>query len=53
MNAIEAYIQFKPGLFTDEGEVTDPGTEQFLRDYLEEFDQFIARVLQVLPPDED
>ena len=53
MNAIEAYIQFKPGLFTDEGEVTDPSTEQFLREYLEEFNQFIARVLQVLPPDED
>jgi chromate reductase len=53
MNAIEAYIQFKPGVFTDEGEVTDPSTEQFLREYLEEFNQFIARVLQVLPPDED
>ena len=53
MNAIEAYIQFKPGLFTDDGEVTDPSTEQFLREYLEEFNQFIARVLQVLPPDED
>ncbi len=52
MNAIEAYIQFKPGVFTDEGEVTDPSTEQFLREYLEEFNQFIARVLQVLPPDE-
>ena len=53
MNAIEAYIQFKPGLFTDAGEVTDPSTEQFLREYLEEFAQVIARVLQVLPPDED
>ena len=53
MNAIEAYIQFEPGLVTDEGEVTDASTEQFLREYLEEFDQFIGRVLQVLPPDED
>ncbi|MGH7018493.1 MAG: NADPH-dependent FMN reductase, partial [Brevundimonas sp.] len=35
MNAPEAYIQFKPGLITDDGEVTVPETEQFLRDYME------------------
>jgi chromate reductase len=49
MNAIEAYIQFKPGLFTDTGEVTDPNVAQFLRDYMEEFREFIVRVLTVLP----
>lgn len=49
MNAPEGYIQFKPGLFTDSGEVTDPGTTQFLRDFLEEFHQFITRVHTVLP----
>lgn len=53
MNAVEAYIQFKPGLFTDEGEVTDETTEEFLRTYLEQFNQFIARVLSILPPDEE
>jgi len=50
MNAPEAYIQFKPGLFTDDGEVTDESTAQFLRDYLAEFETFITRVLSVVPP---
>ena len=49
MNALEAYIQFKPGLFTDDGEVTDPTTAQFLHDFMSEFAQFIERVLTVLP----
>jgi chromate reductase len=49
MNAIEAYIQFKPGLITDDGEVTDPSTEEFLRTYIAEFAGFIARVYTVLP----
>lgn len=51
MNAPEAYIQFTPGLITDAGEVTVPSTEEFLRDYMAQFHVFIARVLQVLPPD--
>ena len=49
MNAPEAYIQFTPGLITDEGEVTVPSTEQFLRNYMGEFHTFIGRVLSVLP----
>ena len=49
MNAPEAYIQFTPGLITDEGEVTVGSTEEFLRTYMEEFHTFIARVLTVLP----
>jgi chromate reductase len=49
MNAVEAYIQFKPGLFTDTGEVTDENVAQFLRDYMEAFRTFIVRVLTVLP----
>lgn len=49
MNAPEAYIQFTPGLITDEGEVTSETTEQFLRDFVNEFEQFILRVLTVLP----
>jgi chromate reductase len=51
MNAPEAYIRFTKGLITDEGEVTVPSTEQFLRGYMEEFAVFIARVLSVLPRD--
>ena len=51
MNTLEAYIQFKPGLITEGGEVTDASTEEFLRNYLREFHLFIARVLTVLPRD--
>jgi chromate reductase len=49
MNAPEAYIQFTPGLITDDGEVTVGSTEEFLRNYMEEFETFIDRVLTVLP----
>jgi hypothetical protein len=49
MNAVEAYIQFKPGLFTDTGEVIDENVAQFLRDHMDEFRNFIVRVLTVLP----
>lgn len=51
MNAPEAYIQFTPGLITDDGEVTVGSTEEFLRNYMEAFREFIARVLSVLPRD--
>jgi chromate reductase len=51
MEAPEAYIHFTPGLITEAGEVTDKGTEQFLRDFIEEFAVFVARVLTVLPPE--
>ena len=49
MNAPEAYIQFTPGLVTDEGKVTVQSTEDFLRNYMKEFETFIERVLRVLP----
>lgn len=52
MNAPEAYIQFSPGLITDEGEVTVGSTEEFLRHYMAEFHIFIERVLTVLPPED-
>lgn len=48
MNSPEAYIQFKPGLITEQGEVTDGGTEEFLRNYMSEFHQFVARVRTVI-----
>lgn len=51
MNAPEAYIQFKPGLIDEHGEVSDTSTETFLRDYMEAFHIFIARVTSVLPRD--
>jgi len=51
MAAPEAYLQFTPGLITEVGEVTDKGTEQFLRDFMEAFDAFASGVLTVLPPE--
>jgi chromate reductase len=49
MNVVEAYLQFKPGLITADGEVTDESTEKFLRNYLGELHTFVVRVLTVLP----
>jgi chromate reductase len=49
MTAPEAYIQVSPGLITENGEVTDPTTERFLRDFIEAFAIFVTRVLTVLP----
>jgi chromate reductase len=49
MEAPEAYIHFTPGLITEAGAVTDKGTEQFLREFIEAFAVFVARVLTVLP----
>jgi chromate reductase len=49
MNAPEAYIQFKPGLITAAGEVTDESTAEFLRNFMTEFHQFVVRVRTVIP----
>jgi chromate reductase len=49
MNSPEAYIQFKQGMLNDAGEIADADTAKFLRHYLDEFHEFIARVLAVLP----
>src|SRR5690349_15408511 len=51
MNSPEAYIQFTPGLVTDEGEVTNDSTAEFLRQFMQEFHLFIARVRSVVPKD--
>jgi chromate reductase, NAD(P)H dehydrogenase (quinone) len=51
MNAPEAYIRFTPGLITDDGEVTNDGTADFLRSFMQEFHVFIARVRSALPKD--
>src|SRR5215213_6478155 len=49
MNAPEAYIQFKPDLINEQGEVTDKSTVEFLSKYMQELHAFIVRVLTVLP----
>ncbi len=49
MNSPEAYIQFKPGLITEDGEVTNEETAEFLRKYMMELHAFIVRGLTVHP----
>ena len=49
MNSLEAYIQFEPGLITDDGQVTNGATEEFLRTFMTEFFGFVSRVYTVLP----
>ena len=49
MNTVEAYIHFTPGLIDDDGNVGNESTEQFLRNYMQEYAAFVQRVLTVLP----
>lgn len=49
MHAPEAYIQIAPGLLGDEGEISNPKTEEFLRNYMAEFGAFVARMVPVMP----
>jgi chromate reductase, NAD(P)H dehydrogenase (quinone) len=49
MTAPEAYVQFTPGLVTDDGEVTNAGTAEFLTGFMREFRDHVERVLTVLP----
>ncbi len=50
MNAPEAYIQFKPGLINENGEISNEQTVEFLTNYMREFHAFVVRVTTVLPP---
>jgi len=50
LNAPEAYIQFKPGIFGDDGAVTDESTAAFLRHYMDEYGAFVERVLAANAP---
>jgi chromate reductase len=49
MNAIEAYIEFTPDLIKDDGAISVPATEDFLRNYMKEFQGFIQRVYTAIP----
>jgi chromate reductase len=49
MTSPEAYITYSPEVFTEDGEVSNPATAEFLRNYMTEFRDHIARVLTVLP----
>lgn len=48
MNMVEAYIQFTPGLITEDGQVTNDVTAEFLHNYMVEFHAFIVRVKTAL-----
>ena len=50
-NGIEAYLQFKPDVFSEDGTVSNKDTEDFLRTYMEEFAGYIERVYTALPRD--
>ena len=49
MNSIEAYIQFEDGLISEDGQVANSSTRDFLEKYMAEFHDFIARVYTVFP----
>lgn len=49
MTSIEAYIQFEPDMITDDGKVNNESTEEFLREYMAEFYEYLGRVYTVLP----
>ena len=49
MTSPEAYIQYSPEVFTDDGEVTDESTTAFLTGFMAEFRDHVVRVLTVLP----
>jgi chromate reductase, NAD(P)H dehydrogenase (quinone) len=49
MTAVEAYIQFTPGLVDADGEVTNESTRKFLRNFMAELHAFLERVYTVLP----
>ena len=49
MTAPEAYIQYSPEIFADDGRILDAGTEEFLRTFMSEFHDYMQRVLTVLP----
>ncbi len=49
LNAPEAYIHYTPEVFCDDGEIKSPEMLVFLQRYMEEFREFIIRVLTVVP----
>jgi chromate reductase len=49
MTAPEAYIHITEGLITDAGEVTNEGTAEFLRSFMQAFLEHTTRVLTVVP----
>src|SRR5215207_545730 len=49
MTAPEAYIQFSPDVFTEDGKVTEESVATFLSNFMAEFRTHLVRVLTVIP----
>ena len=49
MTAPEAYIQYSPEVFSQDGEVRNESTATFLSDFMAEFREHLVRVLTVIP----
>ena len=49
ITAPEAYIHYSPEVFTDDGEVTNESTRDFLSSFMTEFRDHVVRVLTVIP----
>lgn len=49
MTTNEAYIHITEGLISDDGTVSDADTREFLKVWMEDFYEFITRVLTVVP----
>ncbi len=50
LNSPEVYVAFDPESFADDGSVTNPDTERFLRHYVDEYAAFVERVLSLTAP---
>lgn len=50
LSSPEGYITFRPEFYAEDGTVTDDGTRQFLRHWIEEYASFVERVLAVTAP---
>ncbi|MCR8669839.1 NADPH-dependent FMN reductase [Agrococcus sp. HG114] len=49
MNDVEGYIQYKEGLVDDDDTITVESTKEFLTTYMQAYDDFVRRVLTVVP----
>jgi chromate reductase len=49
MTSPEAYIHYSPAVFAENGEVSNEETATFLRNYMTEFQDYVERVLTVIP----
>ncbi len=49
MTSPEAYLQFSPDVYGEDGSVSDESTREFLRTFMTEFHDYSRMVLSVLP----